>query len=127
MDQGEAGIQGARSSVTDIEAQLTGQEFDNLQSEWDSVGGVFDEIGPMLEGAIQQVVGVADSLDALPSDAVDMVGQFKSLIDQLIAIQANLGQNISDSKATINFFREDIASTKSEFLLWRMFHGENAS
>lgn len=127
MDQGEAGIQGARSSVTDIEAQLTGQEFDNLQSEWDSVGSVFDEIGPMLDGAIEQVVGVADSLDALPSDAVDMVGTFKTMVDQLITMQANLGQNITDAKATINLFRDDIVTTRENFLLWRMFHGKNSS
>ena len=127
MNQGEAGIQGARSSVTDIEAQLTGQEFDNLQSEWDSVGGVFDEIGPMLDGAIEQVVGVADSLDALPSDAVDMVGTFKTMVDQLITMQANLGQNITDAKATINLFRDDIVTTRENFLLWRMFHGKNSS
>ena len=127
MNQGEAGIQGARSSVTDIEAQLTGQEFDNLQSEWDSVGGVFDEIGPMLDGAIEQVVGVADSLDALPSDAVDMVGTFKTMVDQLITMQANLGQNITDAKATINLFRDDIVTTRENFLLWKMFHGKNSS
>ena len=124
-----SGIETARTLITSIEGQLTEADlgFETLADEWDSVGRTFDGIRPMLDGAIQQVVGVADSLDALPSDAVDMVGQFQSLIDQLIAMQANLGQNISDAKATINFFREDIASTRSEFLLWRMFHGENAS
>ena len=124
-----SGIDTARTLITSIEDQLTeaDQGFETLSDEWNAVGTIFDGIRPMLDGAIQQVVGVADSLDALPSDAVDMVGQFKSLIDQLIAMQANLGQNISDAKATINFFREDIASTRSEFLLWQMFHGENAS
>jgi hypothetical protein len=33
------------------------------------------------------VVGVADSLDALPTDAVDMVGTFRAQLDQLIAMQ----------------------------------------
>jgi hypothetical protein len=129
VDQGEDGIEGARSSITDIEAQLTtaGQGFDTLESDWDSVGSVFDEIGPMLEGAIQQVVGVADSLDALPSDAVAMVGTFKTMVDQLVTMQANLGQNITDAKATINLFRDDIVTTREDFLLWKMFHGTNSS
>lgn len=81
----------------------------------------------MLEGAIQQVVGVAGSLDALPSDAVAMVGTFKTMVDQLITMQANLGQNITDAKATINLFRDDIVATREGFLLWKMFHGKNSS
>lgn len=81
----------------------------------------------MLEGTIDQVVGVADSLDALPSDAVDMVGTFKLQVDELVAMQANLGQNITDAKATIAGFEEDIVTTRGDLLLWKMFYAENAS
>ena len=48
-------------------------------------------------------------------------------VDELIAMQANLGQNISDAKGTINGFQEDIVTTREDLLLWKMFYGENAT
>eukprot|EP01043_Picozoa_sp_COSAG02_P122761 COSAG02_NODE_59694_length_273_cov_0.925287_1_plen_69_part_01 len=49
--------------IEKIDTQLTtaDQAFTELQGDWDLIGSVFDEIGPMLDGAIQQVVGVASS------------------------------------------------------------------
>jgi hypothetical protein len=51
------------------------------------------------------VVGVADSLDALPTDAVDMVGTFRAQLDQLIAMQVRRRRrNTQETHADAFFF-----------------------
>lgn len=56
-----------------------------------------------------------------------MVGTFRVMIDQLITMRANLGQNITDAKVTIAGFREQIVTTREDFILWKMFYGVNST
>ena len=51
------------------------------------------------------MVGVADSLDALPTDSVDMVGTFRAQLDQLIAMQVRRRRrNTQETHADAFFF-----------------------
>ena len=124
---GQGDIDTAASQLDDISSQLAvgTAAFGEIQAQWESIGGIFDQLGPMLEGAIESVRGVSESLDVMPVDAVEQVGTFRTMVDELIDLRYKTGQDISGARDVVATMQSDIQTTRESFILWKMFHGNS--
>eukprot|EP01052_Picozoa_sp_SAG31_P016583 SAG31_NODE_1104_length_9889_cov_4.328396_3_plen_713_part_00 len=136
------------AEVNGIESSLQ-SGLDNLDSVLISVGGaqnqidssksaisavkvqfaqitvITDAIAPVLEVATNGVDILGMALDVLPPDSISLISTFKSMIDQLITLQSSFNANISSIQTMVDDGREQILSARENFVLYKLFHGND--
>ena len=60
----------------------------------------------------------------LPPDSVEMLGEFRDLIGQVVKMQKNLDANVTSIKKFINDGRETVVAARNDFPPYKLFHGE---
>ena len=73
-------------------SSLTGVTYSNAESEWSSVAGVAN-ISTLYDQAVAATTLVADTIDTLPSNIVDLDSKFRAISDSLIDV--HMGQNLT--------------------------------
>eukprot|EP01048_Picozoa_sp_COSAG05_P010445 COSAG05_NODE_920_length_6588_cov_5.627061_4_plen_970_part_00 len=148
---GDAFLSSAGSMISSIDIGLSGGNaiFDTVDTQWATVSGTFDAIVPMLDDAIEMVLGSvhyldfslarstcsdsfrihrsANALDALPPDAVEQVRTVNGMVDQLTSLQETFNANVSTAQDFITEGRDALSTMATENVLHQMFHGKSPS